>query len=94
MLARLTESLGPEALTPGPSAARRGRLRFDPTAKKALQLALREAVWLKAGEIGSEHLLLGLLRCEDADVNALLGECSVTADDLHRATLRAVGRAA
>jgi ATP-dependent Clp protease ATP-binding subunit ClpA len=39
-----------------------GSLRLAPEAKKALQLALRETFRLKAPEIGTAHLLLGILR--------------------------------
>ncbi len=96
VLEHLTESFGPEAVPP--SQPRRGRPRFSPRfsrpAKKTLQLALREAIWLKAGAIGSEHILLGLLRCDDSDINAVLAELGVKSDDLRKATLRTIGRAA
>ena len=92
VLQRLTEAFGPDAV---PQAQpRRARARFSPAAKKTLQLALREAIWLKAGAIGSEHILLGLLRCEDGDINALLAEDGVKSDDLRKAALLAIGRAA
>jgi ATP-dependent Clp protease ATP-binding subunit ClpA len=92
VLEHLTQSFGPDAV---PHAQpRRGRPRFSRPAKKTLQLALREAKWLKAGAIGSEHILLGLLRCGDSDINAVLAELGVTSDDLRKATLGAIGRAA
>ena len=59
-----------------------------------MQLALREAKWLKAGAIGSEHILLGLLRCDDSDIDAVLAELGVKSDDLRTATLQTIGRAA
>ena len=92
VLAHLEASFGPRAV---PTAEpRRGRVGFSRPAKKVLELALREAIWLKAGTIGSEHILLGLLRCDDADVNAILAELGVRPDDLRSATLQAIGRAA
>jgi ATP-dependent Clp protease ATP-binding subunit ClpA len=69
-------------------------LRFSRSARKTLQLALREAIWLKSKAIGSEHILLGLLRCDDSDINAVLAELEVKPDDLRAASLRAIGRAA
>lgn len=39
-----------------------GSLRLAPEAKKALQLALRETLRLRAAEIGTAHLLLGIVR--------------------------------
>jgi len=92
VLEHLTESFGPEAVPH--CQPRRGRPRFSRPAKKALQLALREAIWLKAGAIGSEHILLGLLRCDDRDINAVLAEFGVKPDDLRTATLLTIGRAA
>jgi ATP-dependent Clp protease ATP-binding subunit ClpA len=91
VLGHLTESFGPDAVPHG--QPRRVRTRFSPPAKKTLKLALREALWLKAGSIGSEHILLGMLRCDDSDINAVLAELGVTSDDLRKATLRSVGAA-
>jgi ATP-dependent Clp protease ATP-binding subunit ClpA len=42
-----------------------GTLPFTPRAKKVLELALREAVALGDRRIGSEHVLLGLVRADD-----------------------------
>jgi ATP-dependent Clp protease ATP-binding subunit ClpA len=92
VLEHLAESFGPDAVPR--SQPRHGRARLSPPAKKALQLALREAIWLKSGAIGSEHILLGLLRCEDRDVNAVLAEVGVKSDDLRKATLLTISRAA
>jgi ATP-dependent Clp protease ATP-binding subunit ClpA len=92
VLDHMADSFGPEAVQP--SQPRRHRPRFSQPARKTLQLALREAIWLKAGSIRSEHILLGLLRCDDGDVNAVLAELDIKPDDLRRATLRSIGRAA
>jgi hypothetical protein len=47
---------------------------FDPTAKKALELTMREALRLGHQHVGTEHVLLGLLELEDgAGVLAGLG---------------------
>ncbi len=92
VLEHLAETFGPDALPH--SQPRRFRPRFSQPAKKTLQLALREAIWLKSGAIASEHILLGLLRCDDPDINAVLAEVGVSPDDLRRATLAKIGRAA
>ncbi len=39
-----------------------GHIPFTPRAKKALELSLREALQLNHNHIGTEHLLLGLIR--------------------------------
>jgi ATP-dependent Clp protease ATP-binding subunit ClpC len=43
---------------PSPS----GHIPFTPRAKKVLELSLREALQLKSNYIGTEHILLGLIR--------------------------------
>src|SRR5690242_1304192 len=40
------------------------RVRFSRDSRKVLELALREAVALRHNYIGTEHLLLGLARCD------------------------------
>jgi len=58
------ETFGPGALDRTRAARGRrrgGHLPFAHDTKKALELALREAVHLGHGFIGTEHLLLGLL---------------------------------
>src|ERR1700722_16643625 len=42
-----------------------GHIPFTPSAKKVLELGLREALSLRHDYIGTEHLLLGLLREHD-----------------------------
>jgi ATP-dependent Clp protease ATP-binding subunit ClpA len=43
-------------------AALSGHIPFTPRAKKTLELALREALAIKHNYIGTEHILLGLMR--------------------------------
>ena len=54
------------------------RLRFDRSTKKSLELALREALHLGHNYIGTEHLLLGILRNEDDLAAELLTGMGVT----------------
>jgi ATP-dependent Clp protease ATP-binding subunit ClpC len=42
-----------------------GHIPFTPRAKKALELSLREALQLGASHIGTEHILVGLVRVGD-----------------------------
>ena len=51
----------------------RGNVPFRPDAKKALELALREAVRQGSRSIRSEHLLLGILRAESPGRAVLQG---------------------
>jgi ATP-dependent Clp protease ATP-binding subunit ClpA len=56
-------AFGPGALERAGERSRRlGHIPFDPDAKKALELALREALRLGDRHIATEHLLLGLVR--------------------------------
>jgi ATP-dependent Clp protease ATP-binding subunit ClpA len=67
---RVEASFGPGALQWRPGhGCRRGRLPmlgghipFTPRAKKVMELSLREALALKHNYIGTEHILLGLVR--------------------------------
>ncbi|MDI6822498.1 MAG: ATP-dependent Clp protease ATP-binding subunit [Actinomycetota bacterium] len=51
-----------EELTGEGSSLPRGHIPFTPRAKKALELALREALQMGHNYIGTEHILLGLIR--------------------------------
>ena len=50
-----------------------GQIPFTPRAKKVLELALREALSLGHNYIGTEHILLGLVR-ENHDLPCPFGE--------------------
>ncbi len=49
-------------LVPAGDAVIKGPIPFTPRAKKAIEMALREALQLGHNYIGTEHLLLGLIR--------------------------------
>jgi ATP-dependent Clp protease ATP-binding subunit ClpA len=53
---RITEIIGEGEDSPS------GHIPFTPRAKKVLELSLREALQLKHNYIGTEHILLGLVR--------------------------------
>ena len=53
---------------------RRGHVPFTRPAKKALELALREALAHKDREIRSEHIMLGILRGEHKTAIGLVAE--------------------
>ena len=64
---RVEASFGPGALQWRPGRRSRvplfgGHIPFTPRAKKVLELSLREALALKHRSIGTEHILLGLVR--------------------------------
>ncbi|HEY7225401.1 MAG TPA: Clp protease N-terminal domain-containing protein [Micromonosporaceae bacterium] len=94
--AKIEESFGPGAfdLEP-PRAGRFGRRAggpFSPRSKKVLELALREAIRLRHTTIGTEHLLLGLIREGQGLAARILADAGVDPAALRRdieASLRA-----
>ncbi|MEU6074282.1 Clp protease N-terminal domain-containing protein [Micromonospora sp. NPDC047074] len=101
IVARIEESFGPDALREAaPAPRRRWGLRryaagpFSPRAKKVLELSLREAMRLRHRHIGTEHILLGVLR-EGRGLGALvLTEAGADLDDLRRRVETALRAAA
>ena len=61
--------------------------------KKVLELSLREAIALRHNYIGTEHLLLGVVRGGDPTVLATLAALEVTPARLRTAVADAVRRA-
>lgn len=84
VLRRIEENLG--GLRPQPA---RGAPRFAPGSKKVLELALREAIALHHRAIGSEHILLGIVRGGDPLVSSALRDLGVSAPALRRAVAEA-----
>ncbi|HET9875686.1 MAG TPA: Clp protease N-terminal domain-containing protein [Mycobacterium sp.] len=64
--------------------------RFTRDARAAVVLAREEARDLAAGEIGPQHLLLGVLQADDPDLSTVLSGFGLTADVV-RAKLAAAG---
>ena len=52
-----------------------GKAPFTPRSKKTLELALHEAIRLGHNYIGTEHLVLGLLRVDDGLAAQILVDC-------------------
>ena len=72
---------------------RRKRPRFSRASKKVLELALREAISLGHNYIGTEHILLGLVRQGDVIVRDTLKDAGVDNTTLRSAVAEAVRRA-
>jgi ATP-dependent Clp protease ATP-binding subunit ClpA len=103
VLSRIEESFGTEALrvpAPMPEGERLGRRtsrragRFTPRARKAVGLALREAIRLQERHLGTEHLLLGLIREGDGLAARILVDRGIALPDLRAAVLAQRERAA
>ena len=70
-----------------------GHIPFSRSAKKGLELALRESVGLGSREILVEHLVLGLMRAEGL-ATTLVTRLGVAPADVRREVLDGLGRAA
>jgi ATP-dependent Clp protease ATP-binding subunit ClpC len=70
------------------SQAPSGHIPFTPEAKKALELSLREAVQLGHQYIGTEHILLGLIRGGDSVAGRVLAELGADLDGARQEVIR------
>jgi ATP-dependent Clp protease ATP-binding subunit ClpC len=94
-----------ESLSIGPAAVRQrvaeltgrdehapsGHIPFAPEAKKALELALREATGLGHRYIGTEHLLLGLIQQGDGVAAQVLTGLGADLDGARAQVIRLLG---
>ena len=96
---QIEETFGPGALertraAKGGRAGRR-RPRWDRSAKKVLELSLREALRMKHNYIGTEHVLLGLLHPGTGAAQQVLADAGVRLDPARLVVAELVrGRAA
>ena len=72
----------------------RGHIAFSPRAKKTLELSLREALSLGHNYIGTEHMLLGLVREGRGVAARVLVERGLTLDAVRREVLAELGEPA
>ena len=80
-----------EAVPPSGGTLTIGDLPFNAGAKRALELAIEEAKELGHNYIGTEHLLLGLLREGDGIAAKALMRLGVALERLREATLELLG---
>ena len=79
---------------PEPDESRpRVRTRFSRDGKKVLELALREAIALQHNYIGTEHILLGLVREGDPLIHDTLTALGVTQKELRAAVAESARKA-
>jgi ATP-dependent Clp protease ATP-binding subunit ClpA len=69
-----------ERLAPRGESSPSGHIPFTPRAKKVLELSLREALRMGHNYIGTEHILLGLVREREGVAAKALGEVGVDLD--------------
>lgn len=64
-----------------------GQIPFTPRAKKALELALREALSLGHNEIESPHVLLGLVRQQDGVAMQVLAAAGISGEQVRETVI-------
>jgi ATP-dependent Clp protease ATP-binding subunit ClpA len=87
------ETFGPGALERAATAGGRswaGYVPLTPGSKKALELALREAIHLGHRSIGTEHLLLGLVRDDRCSAATILAARGADRERVRAAVLREI----
>ena len=75
----------------GPSMVTMGQLPFTPRAKKVLELAMEEASNLGHNYIGTEHLLLGLIKENEGIAAQVLLNLGVKLEDVREEVLEFLG---
>jgi ATP-dependent Clp protease ATP-binding subunit ClpA len=65
-----------------------GQIPFTPRAKKVLELALREGLGLRQNYVGTEHILLGLVRENEGVAGRILLELGADSDKIHEEVVR------
>jgi len=75
------------AAAPAGERAPVGQIPFTPRAKRALELSLREALAHGHNHIGTEHLLLGLTRDEEAIGARILSDLGADAEGVREAVV-------
>jgi ATP-dependent Clp protease ATP-binding subunit ClpA len=81
-IARVVRIVGPRQGTAA------GQIPFTPRAKKVLELALREALALNHDYIGTEHILLGLVRENEGVATRVLLDFDADSEKIRTAVIR------
>lgn len=80
-----------ENVKPGKATIALGELPYTTRAKKVLELAMTEARELNHSYVGTEHLLLGLLREEKGIAAQVLNAVGIALEDARGETLKVLG---
>jgi ATP-dependent Clp protease ATP-binding subunit ClpC len=65
-----------------------GQIPFTPRSKKILELSLREAIDLEHNYIGTEHILLGIVRENEGVASRILNEFGADAETIRNELIR------
>jgi hypothetical protein len=73
-----------EAMPPAGKKALRGHIAFRPESKEAIEQGRRASAGLGHDRVGTEHLLLGLIRTEESRAAQILRNLGFTPDEMHQ----------
>lgn len=76
---------------PGPEVQTLGQLPFTPSAKKVLEYAIEEAKSLDHNYVGTEHLLLAILRQDETTACQVLVNLNISLDAVRENVLKYLG---
>lgn len=76
---------------PGPDMVTIGKLPQSPHAKKVIEYAIEEARTLKHNYVGTEHVLLGLLRVQGGVAFDVLKACGLNVEAVRQEVLDLLG---
>jgi uncharacterized protein (TIGR03067 family) len=76
---------------PGPDRVLMGKLPQTPWAKKVIEYSIEEARSLKHNYVGTEHLLLGLLRLEEGVAAQVFTNLGLKPKDIRKEVFRSLG---
>jgi hypothetical protein len=80
-----------QIVKPGPSMASMSQLPFTPRAKKVLELSMEEASQLRHNYLGTEHLLLGLIRENEGIAAQVMMNLGVKLEEVREDVLEFLG---
>lgn len=78
-------------VVPGREPVMMGRLPHSPRARKAIDFSIEEARNLNHNYVGTEHMLLGLIREEEGVAAQVLTNCGVKLDAVREEVLKLLG---
>lgn len=80
-----------ELVQPGPDMVQMGKLPQTPRTKKAIEYAMEEARSLNHNHVGTEHLLLGMLREKEGVAAAVFQRLHVTVEAVREQCMTFLG---
>lgn len=75
----------------GPDMVTLGKLPQTPRVKKVVEHAMEEAMGLQHNYVGTEHVLLGLIREQEGIASQVLTSCGLTAEMIRKEVLTVIG---